>query len=75
MSSLSKEQSKLSRETIQNAFLSELCPFFRLGTFILYQAGNSRALAPACGALVINSKLSANSLSFEESKIVLLGKG
>ena len=28
MCSLSKEQSMLLRETIQNAFFSELCPFF-----------------------------------------------
>ena len=36
----------------QNAFFPELCPFLdRL--FILYQVPDSRALAPACGALFL----------------------
>ena len=34
-------------------FNSELCPVFDLRLFILYQTPHSRALAPACGALVI----------------------
>ena len=50
MCTLSKDQSILSRETIQ-FFFKELCPFFKLRLFILYQASRSRALAPACGAL------------------------
>ena len=52
MCSLSKEQSILSRETIQNEFLSELFPFFDCRLFILYQTPHSQAMAPACGALV-----------------------
>ena len=51
MCSLSKEQSMLSRETIQNTFFPELCPFLSL-TFYPYQAPHSRELAPAFGALV-----------------------
>ena len=35
MCSLPKEQSTLSRETIQNAFFPELCPFFDLDFFLL----------------------------------------
>ena len=54
MCSLSKEQSTLLREIIQNAFFfSELCPFFNFRLFILYQAPNSQAFAPTSGALVI----------------------
>ena len=49
---LSKEQSILSRETIQNAFFSRIMPLFRLRLFIFYQVPHSRALAPVCGALV-----------------------
>ena len=52
MCSLSKEQSILSRETIQNRFLN--CASFRLRLFILYQACHSQALTPACGALVLS---------------------
>ena len=48
MCSLSKEQSILSKETIQNAFF-RIMSLFR--HFILYQAPYSRALAPACGAV------------------------
>ena len=43
-------RSVLSRETIQHTF-SELCPLYRL--LSLYQAPDSRALAPACGALIL----------------------
>ena len=46
MCSLSKEQSIVSMETIQNAF------FFLLEFFILYQASHSAAFAPPCGAFV-----------------------
>ena len=54
MCSLSKEQSILSRETIQNAFFSpEAYPLFRLKLFILYQALQRLALSPAYGALVV----------------------
>ena len=58
MCPLSKEQSILSRETIQNVFF-RIMPLFQL--FILYQAPQtilpisspiSRALAPTCGTLV-----------------------
>ena len=42
-----------SRETIQNSFFSELCPFFDLKCFILYQASHSEALTQAGGALVL----------------------
>ena len=56
MCSLSKQQSILSRETIQMHFFQSL-HLFRLTFFILYQAPNSRALAPACGTLVfLNNK-------------------
>ena len=34
-------------------FCSELCPFFQLRFFILYQAPHRQALAPAFGALVL----------------------
>ena len=34
-------------------FFTGLCPFFNLRLFILYQAPHTRALAPACHALVI----------------------
>ena len=52
MCSLSKEQSMLSRETIQNAFF-RIVPLFRLKHFILYQAPHSQVLPPTCGALVL----------------------
>ena len=47
--SLSKEQPVQSREITRNAFLSELCPIFRLGPFNHYQALNCWEMA--CGAL------------------------
>ena len=49
---LSKEQSILSRETIQNGFFSELCPFFDFRLFILCKVLHHQALAPACDGLV-----------------------
>ena len=50
MCSLSKEQSIVSRETIQNDFCFRIMPLFRL-QLNLHQAPHSQALAPACGAL------------------------
>ena len=55
MCSLSKEQSLPLMETIQNAIFSIIMPLFRLRLFKLYQAPHSRALAPACGTLVISN--------------------
>ena len=53
MCSLSREQSILSRETIQNTFFHvRIMPIFRLRLCFPYQAPHSRALAPACCALV-----------------------
>ena len=47
-----------------------IMPLFRLRRFILYQAPHSRALVPACGALVPHLKLlSANSFNLRNSKI------
>ena len=53
--SLSKEQSILSREIIQNAFFSIIMPLFRLRHFIHYQAPYSRALAPAYASRLLES--------------------
>ena len=57
--SLSKEQSILHTkgDNSKCIFFSELCPFFRLRLFVLYQVPNSRALAPECDALVYNNQL------------------
>ena len=49
MCSLSKEQSILSKEIIQNVFFRIIPPFW---VYILYQAPQSQVLAPAFGALV-----------------------
>ena len=50
---LSKEQSILYRETIQNAFFYlELCPFLDLDFFSTIKHPHSRVLPAACGALV-----------------------
>ena len=38
-------------------FFSELCPFFDLRLFILYQTPHSRPLAPTCCALVMGKEL------------------
>ena len=53
MCSLSKKQLILSGETIQKTLFFRIISLFRLRLFILCQARHSRALAPACGALVI----------------------
>ena len=64
MCSLSKEQSKLSRETIQKVcfFFSRMMPLFQFRLLpsikhptakLLNQALHSQALATACGALVL----------------------
>ena len=52
MCSLSKKQSILSRETIQNGFLKNYAPFLTY-TFILYPVSHSQALVSACCALVL----------------------
>ena len=46
MCSLTTEPSKLSRETIQNAFFLNYAPFFTLTVYPL----SGRVLAPACSA-------------------------
>ena len=55
MCSLSKEQSILSMDTIQNAFFffPRIMPLFRLRLFIFYRVTHSRALPPACVAVVL----------------------
>ena len=54
MSSLSKEHSMLSRETIQNAFsFPDLCPFLDLNFLSSINYPTAKHLAPACSALVI----------------------
>ena len=57
----------LSRQTIQTAFFSELCPFFDLDFFILYQAPHSQTLAHACGALVQFSRSAVTDSEEEDS--------
>ena len=52
MCSLSKEQSILSKETIQNAFFFFFFRIMSLFPLIFYQAPHSQALAPACSALI-----------------------
>ena len=58
MCSLSKKQSILPRETIQNVFFFffRIMPLSQLKSFYpLLQAPHSRALAPTCSALVFLS--------------------
>ena len=52
---VSKEQSILLRETIQNTFFFIIMSLFRPRHFILYQASHSRAMVLPCGALVKSS--------------------
>ena len=71
---LSKEQSIVSKETIQNAILfSELCPFKRLRLFILYQSLHSRASAPTCGALVLYLEAYESNLTCAAYKFIKSG--
>ena len=48
-------------------FFLRIVPLFRLRLFIFYQAPHSRALAPACGALVSGLGLVISNFSFSHN--------
>ena len=56
---LSKEQSILSRETIQNAFF-RIMPLFRLRLFILYQAPHIVGTRMRCSCFLCNNVFSTS---------------